>query len=345
MKFALQSIFTLIILLIGVWLFMLIPTPSTLLQGTSVLAIFFYPLAIAFYVSMVGVLGVSAWNLITFIFKEKDEKDYDTPHSENNKKYSYQPNFKQQIQNLNTAVKDTNDSEIETVKIPIQKSSLLFTTFKIGSLIVGISFALAFALLAYFTFILKSDTHKSEIKTYFTLYETEDYNDRRIKYYISELDKNSQKLIQSDNMYNDVVANMKREISLECIKVFRKEHNATKKHQADMQIKNFMLNARNRSAITDNMREISIKKENDLRYKHSASSYSLRSPSLKLQEKCQKMMSVDSIFKKAMPLYIQYQEKNLEKARSYALIYSTNSKYLTSQEKWVKTLHEKYPKY
>ena len=346
MKIVFQVLFTLIILIVGIWLFTFIPTPSESIQGAGIAGIVFFPLAIAFYVSMVGVLGISLWNLIAFIFKEKQyREDKVREDTESKKNYTYNPDFKAKIQELNTAVKHTDPTTGRTVSIPNRKSSLLFTTFKVGSWIVGISFASAFAIIAFFTFVIKVDSHKSELKKYFIHYEAEDYNDSRIKYYVHELDINSQKLIHSDNIYDDVVANIKRGISLECIKVFRKEHNATKKHQADMQIENFMLNARNRSTTSDDMREISIRKEKFLRYNHPRSSYGLSSPSLKLQESCKKIISVNSIFQQVMPLYIQYEEKNLEKARTYALTYSTSSKYLTSKEKWVKALHEKYPQY
>jgi len=345
MKIVFQVIFTLIILLVGIWLFMFIPTPLESLQGSGLAGIFLFPLAIAFYVSVVGVLGVSLWNLIAFIFKEEQyEEDNIRGDTESKKKYTYNPEFKTKIQDLNTTIKHTDPTTGITVSIPNKKSSLLFSTFKVGSWIVGISFASAFAIIAFFTFVLKVDSHKSELKKYFIHYEAEDYNDSRIKYYIRELDVNSQKLIHSDNAYDDVVANIKREISLECIKVFRKEHNATKKHQADMQIGNFMLNARNRSTTTDDMRELSIEKEKFLRHNHTRSGYGLSNPSLKLQESCQKIIPVNTIFKQVMPLYIQYEEKKLKEARTYALTYSTSSKYLRSQEQWVKTLHEKHTK-
>jgi len=345
MKIVFQSVFTLIILVIGVWLFIVVPTPTNLLKGLGVAALFVYPLAIAFYVSVVGVLGVSIWNLIAFIFKEEQyDETSNTTETSNNKKYNYQPHLNVQIEDLNTVDSDTKTSEKTTIGIQKKNTSLLFSTFKIGGLIVGGSFASAFLILAFFAYILKSNSNDREMKTYSILYEAEDYNDSRIKYYIRELDVNSQKLIASDNIYDDVVANMKRGIALECIKVFRKEHNATKKYQADMQIENFMLNARNRSATTDDMRELSIKKEKFLRYNHTRSEYGLSNPSLKLQESCQKTIPVNTILKKVMPVYIQYEEKKLEDARTYALIYSTSSKYLTSQEKWVNILHKKYPK-
>ena len=105
-----------------------------------------------------------------------------------------------------------------------------------------------------------------------------------------------------------------------------------------------MLNARNLSTTTDDMRELSIKKERFLMHNHSRSSYGLSNPSLKLQESCQKLIPVSTMFKTVMPSYIQYQEKELEKARNYALTYSTRSKYLISLEEWVKTLHERYEK-
>jgi hypothetical protein len=323
---------------------MFIPTPLESLQGSGIAGIFLFPLAIAFYVSVVGVLGVSLWNLIAFIFKKEQYKEDDIRgDTESKKKYTYNPEFKAKIQELNTAVKHTDPTTGTTVSIPNKKSSLLFSTLKVGSWIVGISFVSAFSIIAFFTLVIKVDSHKREFKKYFIHYEAEDYNDSRIKYYIRELDVNSQKLIHSDNTYDDVVANIKREMSLECIKVFRKEHNATKKHQADMQIENFILNARNRSTTTDDMRELSIEKENFLRYNHTRSGYGLSNPSLKLQESCKKIIPVNTMFEQVMPSYIQYEEKKLKKARSYALTYSTSSKYLTSQEKWVKTLHEKHP--
>ena len=335
MKIVFQVILTFIVLAVGILLFMFIPTPSELLQGSGIAGILVFPLMIAFYVSMVGVLGISLWNLIAFIFKEKQYKEDNVREDTKSKKnYTYNPDFKAKIQELNTAV-----------SMPNRKSSLLFSTFKVGSWIVGLSFASAFAIIVFFTVAIKVDSHKSELKKYFINFEAEDYNDSRIQYYVHELNINSQKLLDSDNIYDDVVANIKRGISLECIKVFRKEHHATKNHQADMQIENFMLNARNRSATTDDMREISIKKEKFLKYNHSLSSYSLSDPSLKLQESCKKIISVNNIFQQVMPFYIQYEEKNLEKARTYALTYSTSSKYLTSKEKWVKALHEKYPQY
>jgi len=288
---------------------MFIPTPLSLLKGSGLAGIIMFPLVIAFYVSVVGILGVSSWGLISFIFKEE-------LHNEDNIR-----------------------EDIES-----KKSKLFFRSFKIAGFIVGASFASAIAIIAIFAYAIKATTHTSELKRYLMHYEAEDYNDSRIKYYVRELDENSQKLINSDNTYDDVVANMKREISLECIKVFRKEHNATKKYQADMQIENFRLNARNRSATTDEMREISIKKEKFLTYNHTGSSYGLSNPSLKLQESCQKLIPASTMFKKVMPAYIQYQEKELEKARTYALTYSTRSKYLISLEEWVKILHERYAK-
>ena len=352
MKIVFQVILTFIVLAIGILLFILIPKPfESSYPGLGALGIFVLPFSIAFYVSVVGVLGISIWNLIAFIFKEVSDEEESveeeniTPHVSKNKKYNYQPNLKEQVDSLNTAIKHTNTTTDTNTNTQRKNNSLIFSTFKIGSWIVGISFAAAFAILAYFIVLIQLGEHKSEIKKYSAHYEANDYNDNRIKYYVHELDINSQKLIESDNIYDDVVANIKREISLECIKVFRKEHNVTKKHQADKQIKNFMLNARNHSVTTDKMREISIKKEKFLRYNHSRSTYGLSNPSLQLQESCQKTISVNTIFQQVMPLYIQYEEKSLKEARTNALIYSTSSKYLTSKEKWVETLHEKYPQF
>ena len=353
MKIILQSIFTLIILLIGIWLFMLIPTPSSLMNGTSLAGIFLYPLAIAFYISMVSILGVSVWNFIAFIFKENQHKeDNIVLDTSTNKKYNYQLNQKQQIQDLNTAVKHTDSTGKMTVaNIENKNTSLIFTTFRIGSWIVGISFSLALSLLAYFIYFLGSSNHSDEVKTYHVVYEVEDYNDSRIINYNQALENASKELIHSENMYDIFKTNTKREIALECIRNFRKEHNATKQSQADVQIKHFKLNARNSYAKTENIIEESIKKEKYLRknsWKYSypgSANYGFTYLTVGLQESCKQEISVDKIFKDFMPFYVKGQVSKLNDLRIRAITSSSTKKYFVAQKKWVEVLHKKYLKY
>jgi len=342
MKIVFQSISTLIILLIGIGVFLFIPSPSKLLSGTGIIGLILYPLAIAFYVSMVGILSVSIWNLIAFIFKEEsyEEDDYAPPIS-NNKKYNYRPNIK--VKDLNTVVKYTHFS-----KNKHKKSSLLFSTFKMGSLITGISFSVAFALLAYFIHIINSSNNMRDLETYYTVYKAEDYNDSRIIHYRDVLENVSRKLIQSKGTYEIFEADAKRRIALKCIEVFRKEHNATKPYRADMQIKHFKLNARNQYAKEEDIIEKSRKIEKYLKdtawqYVYPRSSgYGLDYRSVGLEESCKKEISVDEIYEKFMPFYIKGQERKLENLRINAIT-SSNDKYFIAQKKWMKILAKKYP--
>lgn len=352
MKIIFQLLFTPIILALSIWLFTFIPTPSELLQGTFVLGIVVYPLALAFYVSVLGILGVSTWNFIAFIFREEeDEEKSVAPTASKNKKYNYQPHLKQEIQSLNTVAQITGLAPTRPTSTQKKNDSLLFLTFKLGSLIAGISFALASAVLAYFIYVLMPDNDKiyeREFKAYKTFYEVKDYNDSRIIAYMHALEEASQKLIDSENMYDTFEADTKRQIALMCIAVFRKEHNDTRANREDLQAKNFKLNARNHYATTEEIIKKSIKSEKFLRKTHKITyipndGYYLTSPDVGLEDSCKKEISVDVIFKKFMPFYIKGQERKIDDLRIRAITNSSAKKYLKNQKKWVKTLHEKNP--
>ena len=355
-KIIFQILFALAILPLSVWLFTLIPTPSDLLQGTFVLGIIMYPLALAFYVSAVGILAVSTWNLIAFIFKDQDddEEEYQqkgvTPTASKHKKYNYQPSIKQQTQSLDTTAQITGLAPARPKNMQKKNDSLLFSTFKVVSWITGISFALAFAVLAFFIYTLKLDSDKRELKAYKTLYETEDYNDSRIIAYRHALEDASKQLIDSEDMYDTFEADIKREIALHCISIFIKEHNDTKENQAYTLIKNFKLNARNHYANTKDIVKKSIKREKFLRDTHGVYSYpysggyGLSYSAVGLERSCKNMISVDVIYKKFMPFYIKGQESKLDDFRIRAITDSSVKKYHKKQKKWLQTLHEKHPK-
>lgn len=355
-KIILQILFTLAILPLSIWLFTIIPTPSDMTPTYGVLGLFVYPFALAFYVSAVGILAVSTWNLIAFIFKDEDddEEEYKqkrvTSTASKHKKYNYQPSLKQQTESLDTAAQITGLAPDRPTNIQKKNDSLLVSTFKIGSLITGISFALAFAVLAFFIYTLKLDSDKQELKAYKTLYETEDYNDSRIIAYKYALEDASKQLIDSEDVYDTFEADTKREIALHCISIFIKEHNDTKENQANNVIKNFKLNARNHYANTKDIVNKSIKRENFLRDTHEAYSYpysggyGLSYSAVGLERSCKNMISVDVIYKKFMPFYIKGQESKLDDFRIRAITDSSVKKYHKRQKKWLQTLYEKNPK-
>ncbi len=377
MKFIFQILFALAILPLSVWLFTLIPTPSDMTPNYGVLGLFVYPLALAFYVSVLGILAVSTWNLIAFIFKEEEhekkrvsstvskKKKYNyqpslkeqtkklniaTQITANesrptyiieNKKYNYQSRLKQQIQSLNTAAQMTGLAPSKEKIMQKKNNSLLFLTFKFVSWITGISFALAMAVYAFFALIsLTSHSDKNKRSAYSAAYKTEDYNDSRIITYNDALKEASRELVDSTTLYGLFKADVKREIALKCIEVFSKEHNATVK------ITNFKLNARNHYTRT-NMIKKWMKRENFLRdnsviYKYPNSTvYGLENSSVGIESNCKMRMSVDTIFKNFMPFYIKGQQQKLDNLRIIAIIDSSSTKDFKAQEKWVKILHEK----
>jgi len=306
MKFIFQILFTLIILLVSIWLLMFLPTPSDLIQGSGLGGIVLFPLAIAFYVSVVGIIGVIAWSLISFIFqKQQDEED--------------------------------SASDVKK-----KKTSLIFSAFKMGSVLVFGSFATAIAFVAIFMYVLKWDSDTREFKSYSIHYETEDYNDSRIKYYVRQLDESSQEIIQSDTLYNDVVAKMKIQISLGCITYFRRKIDVSVKNYGDTQIDNFRRNSRNQFTVTKEQIKKSIKQEKDLMNKGFAPHYTTVR-----KESCEEEVPVKIIFTEVMHSYIKGQEKQLAQLISSADRYHSDNKFLAIQkkQKWIKTLYDKNPKY
>jgi len=353
MKIIFQLLITPIILALSIWLFTRIPTPLELLQGTSVAGIVLYPLALAFYVSVAGILGVSTWNFIAFIFKEEEydgenEEEYReknvTLTTSKNKKFNYQPHLKQEIQSLNTAAQITGLAPSRPESMQKKNDSLLFLTFKVVSWITGISFALAMAVYAFFAFIsLTSSSDKSRHSAYSESYKTEDYNDSRIIAYNNALKEASKELIDSTTLYGLFKADVKREIALKCIEVFSKEHNATVK------ITNFKLNARNHYTRTNMikkwMKREKFLEDNTATYKYPNSTvYGLENSSVGIESSCKMRMSVDIIVKKFMPFYIKGQEQKLNNLSIIAIADSSSTKDFNAQKKWVKILYEKHPK-
>jgi len=282
---------------------MFLPAPSDLIKGSGLAGIILFPLVIAFYVSVVGTLGAIAWSLITFIFQEQQDED---------------------------------DTASDVKK---KKTSRIFSTFKIGAVLVLGSWVSGIAIVAIFMYALKWDSDTREFKSYSIHYEAEDYNDSRIKYYVHQLDDSSEELIHSDILYDDVVARIKIEISLKCIRYLRVELDPIKNY-GTTQIDNFRRNARNRSAVTEDLIKKSIKKEKNRRYDSRVPSNTTFSIT---QKNCEEEVPVNTIFTKVMPRYIKHQERQLVQLISSADKYPSDNKFLAikKQKKWIKMLYDK----
>ncbi len=89
-------------------------------------------------------------------------------------------------------------------------------------------------------------------------YKTNDYNDSRITFYKKELEKHSKEFIEADGMYNIFEADVKKDLALNCIEHFLREHNET--DWID-QGSGFRKNARNKYASTEEKIEKAKKNE------------------------------------------------------------------------------------
>jgi len=167
--------------------------------------------------------------------------------------------------------------------------------------------------------------------------------------YKHALEDASKQLIDSEDMYDTFEADTKRQIALQCIEIFIKEHNTTKKDERDTQLFYFKWNARNHYARTEKLIKKSMKSETFLQKINNIifipnDGYYLTSPDVGIENSCKNELPVDVIYKKFMPFYIKGQESKLDNFRIRAITDYSVKKYHKRQKKWLQTLYEKYPK-
>jgi len=332
-----RYLLALVILFGTIYLFLLIPNPLEMISsgggmGLGIIGLFMLPFTFVLYVVIVGILLVSAWNLIAYIFHEDEDEEFET---------------KTPKSILTSTTKD--NTKVTFIDHPTDiKSSFFATTLKISSLIIGLSFLIVIVIYSSLG-VMFNNSNKADIKKrYSTNYTTEDYNDSRIVFYNNALKESSQSFLLAENMYDIFEADVKREISLECIKILRKEHNATSAHQADMQIKWFKQNAINHYTTNKKMIEKAVKNEKYLR-KHSteylyplSSGYGLHRFYNQMPNRCTETLSIDEIYKKFIPFYIQSQERKID---NYYITYNPKKSILKRYKEWLKNLYEKYPEH
>lgn len=95
---------------------------------------------------------------------------------------------------------------------------------------------------------LGKSSHDAYNTSFHKQYSTNDYNDSKIIFYNSELEKNSQKFVDGEGMYDIFEADVKKDLALNCIQYFLKKHNETNWIDAGS---GFRKNARNKYADTE----------------------------------------------------------------------------------------------
>lgn len=328
---------TLVIFIGTVALFFLIPNPNEMLvtiggtgMGLGIIGVFIFPLLFIFYIALVAILFVSAWNLISYLFQEDEEPtDEDEEPSD--------------IEKSNIILTSKNSEVIFRNHPNDTKSSLLTKTLKIVAIIIALSFSSIILLYTSFGIMLKNSNQNEIKKQYSMNYDTEEYNDSKIIFYNNELKDSSHKFLLAENMYDIFEANTKREIALSCIRVLRKEHNGTNEYGVDNQIKWFKQNAINYYTTSEDKVKKAVGNENYLK-KHSLeyNGYPLYQIYKQLPNRCTDRLSVNTIYNKFIPQYIKSQERRID---NYYITYNPKESIRKRYKLWIDSLYEKYPQY
>ena len=94
---------------------------------------------------------------------------------------------------------------------------------------------------------LGKQSYDANNASYQQKYTVNDYNDSRIIFYNQELEKHSQEFVEAKSMYEIFESDVKKDLALNCIQYYLKEHNDTDWINTGS---NFRKNARNKYSIT-----------------------------------------------------------------------------------------------
>ena len=186
-------------------------------------------------------------------------------------------------------------------------------------------------------------------------YTLNDYNDTRIRFYEKELERYSKDFIDANGMYDIFSADIHRDIALECIKVFLKEHNSS--NWIGMS-ERFRKSARNKYANTPE--KIRRAKNNEEYLSSHFYDYDLNDVNHIIDEIisiwepeknskiCNALMPVNKIYSQLfIPRYIQNRENNIRYYESRINSGDNTSYYkrvLEARKNWLDILYEHFPK-
>ncbi len=218
-----------------------------------------------------------------------------------------------------------------------------------------------FTILTYVYSSLYSHNKNKYDNSFHEKYKTNDYNNSKIIFYKKELEKYSMKFIEADGKYDIFEADVKKDLALNCLKYFLREHNET--NWIDQGSK-FRKNARNKYAITE--AKIEKAKENEDYMGKNFYFYDLNDVNHieddianvwgkkdKNKETCQKSLSAHDMYQIFIYKYMKNREEQLDRDIIESKITTRGgvpdkSFYLREVKEtteWLKMLYEKYPEY
>lgn len=245
-----------------------------------------------------------------------------------------------------------------------RKKSVGYMGQKILRVTGTIAFIALFGYLVFYVSVFYSlgkhshDTYKASFETKYTV---NDYNDSRIIFYNQELERNSQQFVMAEGMYSIFEADVKRDLSLNCIQYFlSQEHNESDWIEMGS---SFRKNARNKYANTKE--RIKRAKKNESYMGRHFYDYDLNDVNHIIDdiadiwkqdaniETCQKMLPVNKMYTMFIMRYIENREKTLSNDKweyKHAKLTGTLNKSFYKKEieqtySWLEKLYEMHPDY
>ncbi len=246
---------------------------------------------------------------------------------------------------------------------PTKKIGVIGIIRGIGILILIVVVGYQVYLFSVFAFVYGSiykHNQKKYDNSFHITYKTNDFNDSRIIYYNKELERYSKEFIEADSMYEIFAADVKKDLALNCLESFIKEHNETA--WIDMG-SNFRKNARNKYANTEEKIK-KAKKNEDYMGKHFYD-YDLNDvnhiedeiadvwSTSRNEDTCQVQLSTEKMYEMFIFKYIQNREEALaydKREHEHAkptgtLNKSFYKKSMNTTSEWLNILYRKHPGY
>ncbi len=250
------------------------------------------------------------------------------------------------VDDINKYDYETNNEFYEAYKVKqvkeAKKKSILRTV------IIIIVILLIIPPLGYMAFYMSifyklySARDKTYNNSFYTKYYIKDYNNSKIDFYNSELERHTKKFIDADDIYTKFETDVKKDISLNCIEYFIEQYDNTRWYDESTNYRN---GARNKYANTEE--KIQQAKDNEKFMSHNFYTFDANlvrhkidditrvSPDSK-KSICDDTKTVNELYTLFLPLYIQkFDEINMQ------------STYPPQQREidWFEVLKTKYPVY
>ncbi len=258
--------------------------------------IFLYPLYLFYFIPIISLIFFFLWNVVYYLLLKS-------------------PIIKK--------VEEEEDSKSKPYTIvSVIKNTLIGT----------ISSVLLFVLLvSSILFSMKNSTRlkvqKHYEKSFHTTSYSNDFNDSKIIFYKSEIEKSSKAYMDANDDYALFRAFSEKEIGLKCIKVLLSKHtdnaNIYKLSEA------FSKNSRNKYAQTKSL--IAKYKENDTHFKNREFSYTSgitqsfsRFLDTNMPNSCEEKVSVEKMYRLFLPIYIKKKEMEIDRYKKSITSHNEN---------------------